>query len=197
MFLCWKRQFKSHSSYTSPRSWCAQHVEGNSSYARQPRGRARGHAAGAGSWKGSATLAVTHFLCPEQGAIAGVTLWGVRDSFRGETAPKPVTTSAFSQGKGEAQAGTGSSRALLPADAACHAWGPCTGPGRSSLLGQLCSFPGPSAVPRVTQKLGVSTKAAVAVAGVPIATDSRGQCHIDAVPSCPGQREHIGVCLVF
>lgn len=72
MFLCWKRQFESHSSCAFPRSWCAQHMEGNCGYSRQPQDRALGRAARAGSRKSSATLAVTHFLCPEQGAIA----WG-------------------------------------------------------------------------------------------------------------------------
>lgn len=39
-----------------------------------PEAELRGHVAGAGSWKGSVTLIITHFLCPEQGAVAGVML---------------------------------------------------------------------------------------------------------------------------
>lgn len=139
----------------SPRNRCAQHVEGKSYYAKQPQGRGLGLKLGLGHGKAVTTLAVTHFLCPEQGALARVMLWGMHDSFQSEAPPKIVTTSAFSQGKGEAQAGIDCSRALLPAGAACHAKGSCTGPGCSILLGQLCAFP---AVPGVTQKLGVSTR---------------------------------------
>lgn len=172
-------------------------MEGNSGYTRQPRGRAPGHAAGARSWKGSATLAVTHFLCPQQGAVARVMLWGVRDSFRSETAPKIVTTSAFSWGKGEAQAGADSSRTLLPASVACCAQGTIHQSWAQHPPGAALWLSRSFRSPQGDTKAGCFCSAAVALAGVPIATDSRGQCHIGAVLCCHGQRGHAGVCLAF
>lgn len=106
------------------------------------------------------------------------------DSFRSETAPKIVTASAFSQGK------RGSAKQGLTPPGFCCWWmllvvprEPCTGPGRSILLGQLCGFPRSFSSPQGDRKAGCSYSAVVALAAVPIATDSRGQCHIGTVLS--------------